>query len=207
MQQPYTSLKAHGESRYEEKKSVFFGFARPLTTEAEALAFIDEIKRQYPDARHHVYAYLLRDRNLMRYSDDREPQGTAGLPVLDVLRKTGCTDAGIVVVRYFGGTLLGTGGLVRAYTAAAQEAVAAAGAVTYRLFSECTVKVGYADYQRLPQLLEAHAAILDDTLFADSVEILFAVEAERVDSLRVQLSDLTGGRAEFALRGSRFAGN
>ncbi len=207
MQQPYTSLRANGESRYEEKKSVFLGYARPLQTEEEALTFIDEIKRRYPDARHHVYAYLLRDRNLMRYSDDREPQGTAGLPVLDVLRKSGCTDAGIVVVRYFGGTLLGTGGLVRAYTAAAQEAMTAADTVTYRLFSECAVKVGYADYQRLPLLLESYAAIVDDTAFADAVEIMFAVEQERVESLRMQLSDATGGRAEFFVRGSRFAGN
>ena len=142
---PYTTLKSAGEGRYEEKKSVFLGFARPLATEKEALDFIAEIKSAYPDARHHVYAYLLRENNLTRYSDDREPQGTAGLPTLDLLKKSGCTDAGIVVVRYFGGTLLGTGGLVRAYTAASKAALESAGIVTYRPFTECRVTVNYAD--------------------------------------------------------------
>ena len=96
----YTTLAGYGDATYEEKKSLFIGEAAPVTTEAEALAFLASVKAKYPDARHHVYAYLLREGTKNRYSDDHEPQGTAGIPVLDVLRKGGITDAVVVVTRY-----------------------------------------------------------------------------------------------------------
>ena len=203
---PYTTLKGEGTSRYEEKKSVFLGFARPLTTEKEALDFIAEIKGAYPDARHHVYAYLLRENNLTRYSDDREPQGTAGMPVLDLLKKTGCTDAGIVVVRYFGGTLLGTGGLVRAYTAAAKASLESAGVVTYRPFAECRLAVNYADYQKILPFLSQFGALIDGTDFGTSVTVSCAVQSEELERFARELSNLTGGRCVFSHTGERFDG-
>ncbi len=206
MEDNYMSLKGEGCARYEEKKSVFIGYARPLSTENEALAFLAAIKQKHPDARHHVYAYRLRERQLMRYSDDREPQGTAGLPVLDVLRKSQCVDAAIVVVRYFGGTLLGTGGLVRAYTAAAQGAFSNAGTLHFQQMTDCTVSVGYGDYQKVLPLLSNEGAVIEDTHFGENVEVLFSVDKERATSFATLLSDATGGRASFCVRGNRFVG-
>ena len=202
----YTTLKGEGEGRYEEKKSVFLGFARPLASEKEALDFIAQIKSRYPDARHHVYAYLLRENHLTRYSDDREPQGTAGLPTLDLLKKSGCTDAGIVVVRYFGGTLLGTGGLVRAYTAASKAALESAGIVTYRPFTECCVTVSYADYQKIVPFLEQFGVLVDDTDFGADVSVLIAVESDSLSRFEKELINLTGGRSVLAVKGERFDG-
>ena len=119
----YTTVRREAHAGFEEKKSEFIGHVKPVSTEAEALAFLSEIRAKYPDATHNVYAYVLRENNTARYSDDREPQGTAGMPVLDVLRKSEIQDVIVVVTRYFGGTLLGTGGLVRAYTQAAKMAL------------------------------------------------------------------------------------
>ena len=126
----YLSLAGEGSGEYTEKKSRFLARAVPCTTEAQALEVINEARHQYADARHHVYAYLLRDNHLMRYTDDGEPQGTAGVPILDVLRKRQLTDLCVVVTRYFGGVLLGTGGLVHAYTIAACQAIENGGIVT-----------------------------------------------------------------------------
>ena len=131
----YTTVRREGSFEYEDRKSVFIGTAVPVKSEAEALDFLSYVKKKYPDARHHVYAYVLRENSIMRFSDDREPQGTAGMPVLDAIRKRGCTDVAIVVIRYFGGTLLGTGGLVRAYSAAAVGALEDAEIITYDIFN------------------------------------------------------------------------
>ena len=174
----YTTLAGYGTDTYEEKKSVFIGEATAVTTEAEALAFLSSVKAKYPDARHHVYAYLLREGAKNRYSDDHEPQGTAGIPVLDVLRKGGVTDAVIVVTRYFGGTLLGAGGLVRAYTAAAAGAVRAAKTLTYRTYRPFTLAVNYTDYNKLlPELARDGLRVLD-TAFAEGVTLSLTIPAE-----------------------------
>ena len=145
----YTTVHKVADFEYEDRKSIFIGTAAPVKTEAEALDFIAFIKKKYPDARHHVYAYVLRENSIMRFSDDREPQGTAGMPVLDAIRKNGCTDTAIVVIRYFGGTLLGTGGLVRAYSSAAIGALNAAEIITYDIYSVFSVFASYSDYQKL----------------------------------------------------------
>ena len=130
----YRTIKKAGHAEITEKKSVFIGQAMPVNTEADAIAFVNSVKKHYPDARHHVYAYVLRENSSMRFTDDGEPQGTAGMPVLDAIRKNGCTDVVIVVTRYFGGTLLGTGGLVRAYTAAAIGALESAEIIRYDIY-------------------------------------------------------------------------
>ena len=147
--QGYITVKQASVFEYEDRKSVFIGMAMPVSTEEEALAFIDSVKKRYPDARHHVYAYVLRQNSTMRFTDDREPQGTAGMPVLDVIRKNGCTDVVIVVTRYFGGTLLGTGGLVRAYTAAAIGALESAEIVKYDVYSSAEFEIPYSDYGKI----------------------------------------------------------
>ena len=135
----YTTVEHSSVFEYEDRKSVFIGECIPVSSEDEAQAFISRVKKKYSDARHHVYAYVLRENSIMRFSDDREPQGTAGMPVLDAIRKNGCTDTAIVVIRYFGGTLLGTGGLVRAYSSAAIGALNAAEIITYDIYSVFSV--------------------------------------------------------------------
>ena len=131
-----TTLGCEASAEFEEKKSVFIGHAKPIKTEEEALAFIKSKKAEYSDARHNVWAYRLRGDVVMRCSDDGEPQGSAGVPVLDTLKKSGVSDAVIVVTRYFGGILLGAVGLVRAYSHTASLALEAAGIVTYEPYTE-----------------------------------------------------------------------
>ena len=191
----YTTLAGYGTSTYEEKKSVFIGEATSVTTEEEAVAFVASVKAKYPDARHHVYAYLLRENSKNRYSDDHEPQGTAGLPVLDVLRKGGFTDGVIVVTRYFGGTLLGAGGLVRAYTAAAAGAVREAGSLTYKTFRPVSVLLTYTDYNKLLPDLEKRAVRVLDTAYAEDVTLSLTMPVEDYEGFAEYVTELTAGRA------------
>jgi len=191
----YTTLAGYGTATYEEKKSVFIGEATTVITEEEALAFIASVKAKYPDARHHVYAYLLRENSKNRYSDDHEPQGTAGLPVLDVLRKGGLTDGVIVVTRYFGGTLLGAGGLVRAYTAAAAGAVREAGLMTYRTFRPASVLLSYTDYNKLLPELEKRAIRVLDTAYAEDVTLSLTMPVEDYEGFADYVTETTAGRA------------
>ena len=191
----YITIRARGESRYEEKKSVFLGFAAPAVKEEDALALIAEVKSRYPDARHHVYAYLLRDRSLMRYSDDREPQGTAGMPTLDAIRKSGIVDAAVVTVRYFGGTLLGTGGLVRAYGHAAADALRAAGIVSMQPFRRVELLLTYADYPRIGPLLSRRAVPILASDFGVDVRLSIRLPESEVDAFLTELTELTAGRA------------
>ena len=123
----YKTVRGFAFDELVEKRSRFIGYCKPVKTQDEAIAFINEIKSKHWDARHNVYAYVIRDEGISRYSDDNEPQGTAGIPVLDSIRKRGITDCVVVVTRYFGGVLLGAGGLVRAYSAAAKLGIDAAG--------------------------------------------------------------------------------
>lgn len=202
--QSYTTLARYGEFRYEEKRSEFIGEAAPCTTEEEALAFIARVKARFPDARHHVYAYLLRENAKNRYSDDHEPQGTAGMPVLDVIRKNGCTDTVVVVTRYFGGVLLGTGGLVRAYTAAAVGAIRQAGVVTYQMHSHISVSLSYADYNKLGAELSLGGARIKDTMFAEGVTLHVVIPKEEAEAYEKRLVEATSGRAVLSSLGESF---
>ncbi len=129
---PYRTAAGYGEAEYEDKRSRFIGHIKPVTSENEAKAFIDEMRRTYADATHNVFAYVLREGNILRWSDDGEPGGTSGQPTLAVLQGAGLTDVCCVTTRYFGGTLLGSGGLVRAYSAAARAALREAGTAVMR---------------------------------------------------------------------------
>ena len=171
MEEIYVTLGKEGVSEFEMKKSVFIGHAAPVKSEEEALEYIAKYKKKYSDATHNVWAYLIKKGNLMRYTDDGEPSGTSGIPVLDVIRKGGFTDAVIVVTRYFGGTLLGTGGLVRAYSAAAKEAVDDAGLASFRTFDEIIVETDYQMYQKLKNYLKHPDIIVDETEFSGTVMV------------------------------------
>lgn len=201
----YKTLGKSGESYFEDRRSEFYGFAFPVSTEREALDRIGEIKARFPDARHHVYAYSLREGFCTRYTDDREPQGSAGMPVLDVLRKGDIVDAAVVVVRYFGGTLLGTGGLVHAYGTAASEAVKNAGLVLCRPCRRFEVRLSYADYQKWQQISAPYEVVMEDTLFESEVCILGYVPEEGAASLAVDVTNATAGRASFLEKDSCFA--
>ncbi len=200
----YRTLHSEAQDEFTEKRSRFIGYARPVTTEEQALSFIAEIKKQHWDAKHNVYAYVLRDGQIRRYSDDGEPQGTAGIPVLDVLLKGGITDAVLVVTRYFGGILLGGGGLVRAYGHAASIAVKAAGVEERVLCYKASVTCDYAQYGRVQPLLLEHGAVIDDTAFEDEVTLRFHIKKPLLPSLEKQLADATAGSVDTVVEGEDF---
>jgi len=200
----YTTIKTVGEFEYEDRKSVFIGMAAPASTESEALSFIESVKKQYPDARHHVYAYVLRENFTTRFSDDREPQGTAGMPVLDVIRKNKCTDTVIVVTRYFGGTLLGTGGLVKAYTEAALGALMSGELINYDIYSVFSVSVSYSDYGKINATLADIGFRVEDTLFREDVLLSGKIIKDKESELVKKLTDITAGRAKIKKLDEKF---
>lgn len=191
--QAFKTLSHSSETEMTERRSVFLGYASPVKSEDEALEFIKKIKKRHSDATHNVYAYILRG-SISRFSDDGEPHGTAGLPVLEVLRKEDITDAVIVVTRYFGGILLGAGGLVRAYSAAAKNAVDAAE------IRECSPKTGfyiacgYSDHQKLIRILESHDAGKCETEYGENVKITTYCPESSFEALCEDIKDATGGR-------------
>ena len=200
----YTTLEGYGKDEFEEKRSVFIGHAAPAKTEEEAMAFIKARQKEFADATHNVWAYYMEGGIKARYSDDGEPQGSSGMPVLDTIRKSGVNDAVVVVTRYFGGTLLGVGGLVRAYSHAAKIALDAAKIITYEKYSELIAECNYADYQKLSVELEQYEALVDDTQFTDKVTVAFAVKKGLSDKLILRFSELTGGRCVPEITGERF---
>lgn len=200
----YISLKKEGFSEYTEKKSVFYGYATPVSTEEEAIAFVKKIKEKHSDARHNVYAYMLRENNAQRFSDDGEPHGTAGLPLLDTLRKPNVTDGVIVVTRYFGGILLGTGGLVRAYSTAAKEAVENAGIVTYVLYKKAQITVSYSDYQKLLYFLDKKGITHFGEAFDLQVSLTAKVLPSEWDNFINSIADFTGGKAIISESGYEY---
>ena len=200
----YTTLEGEGEAEFVEKKSVFIGHAAPVKSEEEAQAFVKKYKNQYMDARHNVWAYLMKGEIIARYSDDGEPQGTAGVPVLDTIRKSGVTDAVVVVTRYFGGILLGAGGLVRAYSHTAKLALDAAHIITYEQYTELELTCSYSDYQRYSAILPSFGAIIDDTEFSDRVILRFSVKDAVVPVLFAKIQEMSGGKDEAIVKGKRF---
>ncbi|MBQ7318620.1 MAG: YigZ family protein [Clostridia bacterium] len=200
----YTTLETTAEIEFVEKKSVFLAVAAPVKSEEEAQELIRARRKQMPDATHHVFGYTLKGGVLARYSDDGEPQGTAGMPVLDTIRKSGADDALVIVTRYFGGTLLGAGGLVRAYAHAAKLALEAAHIVTYETYAELAVSCSYSDYQKLSALLPRFGAVIDDTDFADCVTVCFAIKAPLVPDLEAALQEMSNGAVKAEALGERF---
>lgn len=200
----YTTILNEASYEYEDRKSVFIAMAAPVKTEEDALNFISYVKKKYPDARHHVYAYVLRENSIMRFSDDREPQGTAGMPTLDVIRKNGCTDTAIVTIRYFGGTLLGTGGLVRAYSSAAIGALNSAQIITYALYTTLSVKISYSDYQKITPHIANGNFRVKETKYLDNVVIIGSIRSEFFNDFIKKTTEITSGRAEIETLSENF---
>lgn len=176
------------------KKSRFIGYAKAVKTQEEAVSFINEIKSKHWDATHNVYAYVLRDGQIRRYSDDGEPQGTAGIPCLDVLLKEGVSDVCVVATRYFGGIMLGAGGLVRAYSHTAKIALDSAKVITMSLCTVAQIKSDYTFYGRLQPILYQHGAIIEDTEFTNDVCVTFKIPLEGFEKLNADIFDQSCGR-------------
>ena len=189
----YKTIARRCEARFIEKKSEFIGYLCPVQTEEQAVAFIEEIRAMHRKATHNCYAYILLENNAARHSDDGEPGGTAGVPIYEVLRKEGLTDVCCVVTRYFGGVLLGAGGLVRAYTKGAKDAVDAAQIKCMAEAVKLAVTVDYGLYGRLAQVFADFDARVEDERFADNVRIVLHIRAENSQKLTDKLVDVCNG--------------
>ena len=185
----------YAQSEFTEKKSRFLSQIWPVRTEAEAREKIEAVKKQYHDARHNCWCFALRDGTL-RYSDDGEPQGTAGQPMLEVLTRQGVTNACCVVTRYFGGILLGAGGLTRAYSRGAKDALAAAGVSVERLWDQLLLEIPYSLYERIRVETEKTGGVIEDTDYGAGVTLtVLTPEDATADYLR-RLTELTAGKLE-----------
>lgn len=192
----YFTVSQPASDSFIEKKSEFIGYIAPVKTNDEAVDFINKIKSMHRKARHNVYAYILRNDNITRYSDDGEPQGTAGVPVLDVLQKRGLTDVCVVVTRYFGGILLGGGGLVRSYSHTASLACDAAHIMDMRLCHRLKIMTDYNMYGKISYILPNFDTITVNSDFGSSVELEILVMSDRLSALLKELTEITNGSAE-----------
>ena len=192
-----------GESEYVEKRSRFLGHVRLVESEEEARAAIADFKKQYYDARHNCWCYRLPD-GTERYSDDGEPQGTAGLPMLEVFRREGLQNVLCVVTRYFGGVLLGTGGLFRAYTRSAKDALDAAGVSVLRRWVELEIPCSYAALERYKQEVAAFEGVPGELDYGAAVTIRALLPEERAEAFRARVRDLSGGSIAVRITGESF---
>lgn len=192
-----------GEAEYTDKKSRFIGQVSPAASESEAMAFVERIRRKHPDAAHNVWTYLLRD-GAMRWSDDGEPGGTSGQPTLNVFRQAAVFDAVCVVTRYFGGILLGSGGLVRAYSKAASLALEAAGTARMAEWALLRLECGYPQYERVRRLLADFGAEETQAAFGGTVAVSALLPAEAADEFSARLRDVTAGAVCCAETGRTF---
>lgn len=201
----YKTVELESSDYFVEKKSKFIGYAKPVSTQDEAVEFINTIKSKHWDATHNVYAYVLRENNTQRYSDDGEPSGTAGVPVLDVILKENVTDVCVVATRYFGGTLLGAGGLVRSYSHTSKIALDAAHIITMANCQIYSVIVDYSFYDRLNVLLSEFGANVIKSDFSASVSVEFSIKEDASELLKDKLTDISNGKYSLNYLRSEFA--
>ena len=195
---------APSETEFVEKRSRFIGHVQPVETEEDARAFIEQMKKRYHDARHNCWCYLLREGGVVRYSDDGEPQGTAGQPMLGVFEKEGVTNLVCVVTRYFGGILLGAGGLVRAYTRSAKDALDAAGVSVVRRWVRVLVPCSYSLFERVRIETEQFGGVIEDTEYAADILLTVLVPEERAEEYAAHLLDVSAGTIETLTDGEVF---
>lgn len=193
MAKDYKTVLENASDEFVEKRSRFIGYCKPVKTEQEAIDFINEKRSEHWNATHNVYAYSLREGNIKRYSDDGEPSGTAGMPVLDVIVKNEIFDVVVVVTRYFGGVLLGTGGLVRAYSHGSKIAVEAAKPVIMQNCLVCEARCAYNQYGKVSSLIIDVGAAVDDTVYESDVLVKFHIKPDLLGTLNKKLADATSG--------------
>ena len=189
-----------GEAEFTEKRSRFLGHVRMVESEDEARTFIAEMKKKYYDARHNCWCYSIKD-GPERYSDDGEPQGSAGIPMLEVLRRRGVTNAVCVVTRYFGGVLLGTGGLLRAYTRSTADALDAAGLAAVRPWAETELDCSYGQLEKLKSEAAAAGGILEDVVYGSGVTLKVLVPAEEAEAFAARIFDRSAGLVKVRVTG------
>ncbi len=194
---------AEAESEFVEKRSRFISHLWPIETEEEAQEHIRDMKSKYYDARHNCWCYLL-GQNVMRYSDDGEPQGTAGQPMLKVFEREGVTNVCCVVTRYFGGILLGAGGLTRAYSKGAKDALSAAGAATMGLWAQVAVPCTYSLFERVKLEISALGGMIDDTEYGADIVLYVSLAAPMVVALQKRLTELSAGALTLTELGREF---
>lgn len=185
----------YGTAEFVEKKSRFIGEIWPVSTEEEARQRVADVKKRYHDARHSCWCFLLRD-GTIRYSDDGEPQGTAGQPMLEVFSRAGITDCVCVVTRYFGGVLLGTGGLVRAYTKSAKDALDAAGITVERLWERLLVPCSYGQFEKVRQETQRHGGVIEDTDYGADIMLTVLTPEGSTQAYLEGLTELSAGTIE-----------
>ncbi|MDD5793674.1 YigZ family protein [Clostridium sp. HCP1S3_B4] len=194
----YTTIRNFGEDSFEEKKSEFIGYAKRVESEEEAKEFITQIKDKHKQARHNCYAYVIGENmGIQRYSDDGEPQGTAGIPILEVMKKSDITDCAIVVTRYFGGILLGTGGLTRAYKKGASMAVKKAGIVEKVTGVVLNIKIDYDLLGKIQYLCANNNWFMENEEYSDKVSFKIIVEKSSLDYIQKEIINATNGKAEI----------
>lgn len=192
------------ETEFVEKRSRFIGHVWRVESEEEARARIEEMKKRYHDARHNCWCYLIREGGIVRYSDDGEPQGTAGQPMLGVFQKEEITNVCCVVTRYFGGILLGAGGLVRAYTRSAKDALDAAGVSVVRRWVDVAVPCPYSFFERVKLEVEAMNGVLGETEYAADVTVHALLPEEAAEGFRSRITELTAGGSAARVVGEVF---
>ena len=200
----YKTISKISECMIVEKKSKFIASVFPVDNEPLALEYLSKVKSKYPDATHHVYAYIIDENNIFRYSDDGEPSGTAGMPVLDTIRKEGIVDCLVVVTRYFGGTLLGTGGLVHAYGASAKEGLLKSEIITRCLCNIVSVRVDYSLSGKIQYKAASENYIVEDTIYGEDVEFLICIKPEETERFIKEIADLTNGKAVMEITNNKY---
>ena len=191
----YRTIRGTATGEYEEKKSRFIAQLSFADSEEKAVAFLEQVRAANRTARHNVYAYRLREGNRERYSDDGEPAKTAGTPALEVLQHSGLTDLVVVITRYFGGVLLGTGGLVRAYSSAVKEGIAASKIGTMRYGVRLKICTDYNGIGKIQYILRQNGLEAEDTVYTDQVELTVLLAAECVPGLKKEITEATAAKA------------
>lgn len=194
MEKSYKTVLKQAEYRFTERKSEFIGTVCPVSSEEEAIAFINSVKSRNRKAAHNCYAYILRENNISRYSDDNEPGGTAGVPIYDAIFKESLTDTAVVVTRYFGGILLGAGGLVRAYSAAASKTVKAAGIKIMTPAERMEIHVEYSLYGRLASVFSEYGVKINEEIFEENVKINLFVKESISTGFTDKITDICNGK-------------
>ncbi|WP_346878558.1 YigZ family protein [Clostridium sp. UBA7791] len=191
----YFTVKGSATSEFQEKKSTFIGYIKRVNTEEEAKNFVNEIKSMHKEATHNVYAYMVgENKGIQRYSDDGEPQGTAGIPVLEVIKKNDLTDVAVVVTRYFGGILLGGGGLIRAYSKGASSAIEEVGVVEKVKGLKLRFTLEYDLIGKIQYLCGTNNWHIEDTIYTDKVELSLFTEVENKETIIADFVEATSGK-------------
>lgn len=200
----YKTVADEGSAVFIDRKSRFIASVRPVSSEEDALEFLGKIRSKYADARHNVYAYVIDENNIFRYTDDGEPSGTAGMPVLDAIRKSGLVDVIVVVTRYFGGTLLGTGGLVHAYGTCASQGLKDAGIVTRMLCASLKAQADYSMIGALEHKIRSKGYVTGETVYGEDVIFEIYVPSDETDEFIKELADITNGRIKCTVTGEKY---